>query len=95
MVYGGTDQVLAARKGAEWLIADQNSNGGWSGSDEIPEIDSEAAQALAAAMPKVPVGGEWIPIETFQILTPLAVSASLMAAATAGFVYSNRRRRRL
>jgi hypothetical protein len=59
-VYGGEVESSMAVKGAEWLISEQNANGGWSGSDEYLEIDSEAAQAIAAAKP-TPVGGVWAP----------------------------------
>lgn len=55
----------AARKGAEWLIANRLTNGGWEASPtEYSEPDSEAMQALACAIP--PVGGVWTPINVLE-----------------------------
>lgn len=46
-----------------------------------------------ATPPPPPVGGEWVPTNTIQILARLMASASLIAVIAAGFVYGNRRRR--
>ncbi len=95
MTYIGSDEASAARKGAEWLISDQNTNGGWSGSDECPEIDSEAAQALAASRPTA-VGGVWTAISQFGLLAPWIGLASFLAitALTVSIVIVRRRKNR-
>lgn len=72
----------AARKGAEWLISEQNSNGGWSGSDECPEIDSEAAQAIWASIP-FPIGGFWVPVDKLELLAPYIGLALLLISTAA------------
>ncbi|MEM3731345.1 MAG: hypothetical protein QW667_03425 [Candidatus Bathyarchaeia archaeon] len=67
----------AARKGAEWLLANQLANGGWEASPtEYSETDSEALQALVYAMPSPPVGGIWSPINAFELLAPWIALAS-------------------
>jgi len=92
MTYGGFTESSAARKGAEWLISNQNPNGGWSGSDECPEINSEAAQALAALKPP-PVGGVWIPIDKSALLAPWIGLASLMTVVAVSIVYVKHRKK--
>jgi hypothetical protein len=49
-------QMALARDGAQWLVANQLTNGGWAASDECSEADSEALQALAATEAPVTVG---------------------------------------
>jgi len=41
---------VAARKGADCLVAAQQANGGWMSSDEFSETNSEAIQAISAVM---------------------------------------------
>ncbi|HEY4674738.1 MAG TPA: hypothetical protein VIH48_01645 [Candidatus Bathyarchaeia archaeon] len=92
--YGGAPQILAAKKGAEWLIADQQPNGGWSGSDEYPEVDSEAAQALSAAK-CAPVGGVWGSIDKFGLLAPwIGLVAITVSAATVSVAITKRRNKK-
>jgi len=93
MTYVGSAEASAAQKGAEWLISEQNTNGGWSGSDECPEINSEAAQALAASKPPA-VGGFWVPINKFELLAPWITLASLITVATASVIYVKRRKKK-
>jgi len=60
-VYGGTDGLDAARKGAAWLVGNQLGNGGWiddSGGSpvEYSEQDAEGLRALVATPAPVTVG---------------------------------------
>lgn len=84
----------AARKGAEWLISEQNSNGGWSGSDECPEIDSEAAQAIWASIP-FPIGGFWVPVDKLELLAPYIGLALLLISTAAVSIVIIKRRKKL
>lgn len=93
MTYGGTTEIAAARKGAEWLISKQNPNGGWSGSDEVPEVDSEAAQAIAAAKPQPPVGGIWVPTSYFTLLAPYIGLVSILAITSGSIIYIKHKKR--
>lgn len=95
MTYIGSAEAAAARKGAEWLISEQNTNGGWSGSDECPEITSEAAQALAASKPTA-VGGVWSTINKFELVAPWLGLASLITIITlvVSVVFVKRRKNR-
>lgn len=82
----------AARKGAEWLLANQMVNGGWDASPtEYSETDSEAMQALASSIP--PVGGFWVPMNKFELLAPWITLASSVAVAAASVVYVKRRKK--
>jgi hypothetical protein len=47
--------IDSAKRGAEWLVTTQQSNGGWIVSDgsEYSEVDSEAIQALPIALTQV------------------------------------------
>jgi hypothetical protein len=88
-------QIGAARKGAEWLISEQNSNGGWSGLDECPEIDSEAAQAIWASIPyPPPVGGFWVPVDKLELLAPYLGLASLLISTAAVSIVIIKRRKK-
>lgn len=85
----------AARKGADWLIANQMANGGWSASpDEYSETDSEAMQALASSMPSPPVGGVWVPINKFDLVAPWIGLASLITVAAVSVVYVKHRKKK-
>jgi len=59
---GESDAVAAAQKGADWLVLSQLQEGGWSAEggtgDEYPEVDSEAAWALAT-MPALALDEDW------------------------------------
>ena len=85
-----------ARKGAEWLLANQLTNGGWEASPtEYSEPDSEAMQALICAMPPPPVGGVWVPINKFELLTPLIGLVSILASTAAfSVVYVKHRKKK-
>jgi hypothetical protein len=49
-------EYTTAQRGADWLVATQMSNGGWSASPtEYSEVDSEALQALAASIVQLKV----------------------------------------
>jgi hypothetical protein len=86
----------AASKGADWLVTNQMTNGGWNESpDENSEPDSEAMQALTATV-SLSVGGEWAPISlqalsplnTVEVLSPW-IALAFVAAASA-FAVSRR-----
>lgn len=57
---GGVEEMTAARKGADWLVKNQNSDGSWfaegGAGDEFLEVDSEAAWALAVVPATVTIG---------------------------------------
>lgn len=57
---GGVAEMTPARKGADWLVKNQNTDGGWyaegGAGDEYLEMDSEAAWALAVVPAAVTIG---------------------------------------
>lgn len=61
--------------------------------DFDPWLGSPACQPPSPPSP--PVGGEWIPLDTFQLLLAWMGLASLIVAVATAFVYVNRKRRLL
>jgi len=47
---GSSPSITAMNKAADWLTLDQNTDGGWSSSPEYPEVDGEAATAMALSL---------------------------------------------
>jgi hypothetical protein len=45
--------IDSAKRGVEWLVTTQQSNGGWSDGSEYSEVDSEAIQALPITLTQV------------------------------------------
>jgi hypothetical protein len=60
MALNAAHEYAAARKGANWLVAIQFSDGGWSSSpSEYSEPDSEDMQALASTIPQLTVASAY------------------------------------
>ena len=49
---------------------------------------------VSAGPPAPPVGGEWVPINKYELLAPWITLASLLAVATIPIVYVRRRKKR-
>jgi hypothetical protein len=61
-----------------------------------PLLSSEGISGLMhfTVRSTIPIGGEWVPINTSQILAPLMTSIVLMTILTTSFVYVRYRRQK-